>query len=207
MKKIPLLQGSLEWLEYRYTRLMATCTSSILGINPFKTPLDLFLEKTKRTEPTPMNLKMQRGHDLEDEARKLFIEITGINMTPCVVESEQYYFMAASLDGLSDDEKYVLEVKCPNKDTHELAILGEIKPYYYAQIHKQLFVTGARKCYYFSYNPDFDGRKSTIIEILPNYEYIKHMVEEEKKFYFEYLMKDVEPPKEWTFTPKESREW
>ncbi len=206
MKIIDLEQGSDLWLDFRYCHITSTDSASILGLSPYKSIQELWLEKTKRVPPKKSNARMKRGNDLEPIARNFLIQQTGIDFKPTVVVHDTLYYLMASLDGISSCERFLCEIKCPSISNHILALEGSVIPTYYCQCMHHLAITGCDKCYYFSYNPDFDGVKTVTIEILPDMEYIQAMIEKEREFYFEYLMKDVEPPKEWTFTPKESRE-
>jgi putative phage-type endonuclease len=201
MKIIPFDQGSEDWLAYRRKRIMATDCGILLGLNPWSTPYDLWRQKLQMVPPIESNERMRRGQLLEPIARDMFIKEKSINMTPMVVQSSEYFWMAASLDGISDDKTSILEIKCPGLDTHLLATNGQVKDYYYSQMQHQLLVTECQICYYFSYNPDCKNQ-SACLEIVRNEEYIKNMIEIEKRFYKENLCGRNEPDKTWTFKTK-----
>jgi len=195
MKIIDHIQGSSEWLNWRKGIITGTDASVIIGSNPFKSPLDLYEEKLGLVSQQSDNAAMKRGRDLEPIARQIAIEEIGVHFEPiCVVHSD-YYFMGASLDGYSECNGSILEIKCPSKDTHRLAVGGDIKPYYMTQIQHQLACTGALKCYYFSYNPEYT-EMIAILEIKPDLDYIKAMIEAERKFYEEHLCL-MNPPETW----------
>lgn len=197
MPIIQLEQGSPQWLLYRSGRIMATDTPVILGSNPFKSRLELWEEKTGLREPTKLNDAMRRGQELEPEARRLASEILGISFEPCVIESQEFPWMAASLDGLNNciNNIYILEIKCPKSSTHDDAIDGKIPEYYRDQIQHQLFVTGASICYYFSYRPERKDKPYAIMEIYPD------SVKQAKIYIggvaFYKQMCDFEAPEEW----------
>ena len=201
MLKIDLIQGSQEWLSYRMSKIMATDAGVILDVNPFKSLENLYEEKLGLTQNIKTNPAMQRGHDLEPVARELFSHNIGIEMTPCVCENNTNSWMAASLDGLSSCDKYILEIKCPNEDTHKLAINGQVKPYYYAQCQHQLAVTEAEILYYFSYRPEYTSNPFAVIEFIPDEKYIQNMIKLEKKFWFD-LCQMTPPNPVWTFSEK-----
>ena len=93
----------------------------------------------------------------------------------------------ASLDGMSEDGDCV-EIKC-GKASHELAKEGKIPDYYIPQLQHQMFLSNAKKIYYFSYYSDFD------FELLMCYrddEYIEKMISEEEKFW-DCVTKAIEP--------------
>lgn len=164
MKIINLEQGSAEWLSWRKTVITATDCPAILGSSPWMTAYKCWQRKLGLVEEQKSNEAMERGKRLEPEARAQFIERHGINMTPAVVESETYEFLGASLDGLSDCKKYILEVKCGGATLHNQAINGVIPDYYRDQMQHQLLVTGAEKAFYYSYN----GKDGVCIEVMPD---------------------------------------
>lgn len=201
MQIVDLVQGSDAWLEYRRMRIMATDSSIILRLNPWCTPLELYWQKMQLIPAIEQNSAMKRGSDLEPVARQIFMDEFDIPMTPCVVESDEYFWAAASLDGLSNCHKYVLEIKCPNFDTHRFAVQGSIKPYYMAQIQHQLFVTRSEKAFYWSYHPDAEI-KTAMIEVYPDLEYIDKMIDLEREFYEYNLCGMNEPLADWAFKLK-----
>ena len=183
MKIIPFEQGSEEWLAFRRNKIGASDAPVIMEISPWKSPYELFIEKAF-AEEQPMNHRMLRGKELEEDARKEFEKITGIIMQPCVVTHPENEWMIASLDGMDFDCTTFVEIKCPNKKDHAYALQGIIPEKYYPQVQHQIACTGMEKGYYFSY----DGKKGALVTITRNEDYIKNMIEKEEKFY-EYLTK------------------
>lgn len=167
MKEIKLEQGSPEWLSWRKTVITATDASIILGNNPWDTPYTCWQRKLGLIEEKKSNEAMERGKRLEPEARAKFIEEHGIDMTPMVVESSEFEFLGASLDGISTDNTVLLEIKCGGFKLHSMASMGEIPQYYKDQMQHQLLVTGASMCYYYSY----DGSEGHCIEVYPDEAY------------------------------------
>lgn len=167
MKVINVEQGSKEWLSWRKTVITATDCPAILGSSPWSTAYKCWQRKLGLIEEQKTNDAMERGKRLEPNARKQFIERYRINMTPVVVESSEFNFLGASLDGLSDCTKYILEIKCGGEKLYKQAGEGIIPLYYMHQIQQQLLVTGAEKCFYYSYN----GTDGICIEVLPDPEF------------------------------------
>jgi len=167
MKEIKLEQGSAEWLSWRKTVITATDASILMGNNPWDTPYQCWQRKLGLIEEKKSNEAMERGKRLEHEARAQFIERHGIQMEPMVVESTEFDFLGASLDGISQLGNTILEIKCGGAKLHDMAKRGEIPAYYKDQMQHQLLVTGASLCYYYSY----DGTDGICIEVLPDPEY------------------------------------
>ena len=61
-------QGSPEWLAHRAKYRNASETPVVLGVSPWQTPYQLWLEKKGRAE-RPVTFPMQRGKELEAAAR------------------------------------------------------------------------------------------------------------------------------------------
>lgn len=197
MPRLELEQGTALWHSYRQAHIMATSASVILGINPFKTELDLWEEMIGLKPAPKMNSAMERGVKLEPEARELANSIIGIDFEPYVYESDALNWMAASLDGLSECGEFILEIKCPNEKTHEMAINEMIPDYYMAQVQHQLAVTNARLCYYFSYRPE-NIKKYAIVKIERDEEFIDKMISKESTFWIQLCT--MQPPEEiWKF--------
>jgi len=164
MKIIPVEQGSKEWLDWRKTVITATDCPAIMGSSPWSTAYKCWQRKLGLIEEQKSNDAMERGKRLEPEARAQFEKLYNIYMTPAVVESTEYEFLGASLDGISDSKYYILEIKCGGEKLHSVAAKGEIPEYYMDQMQHQLLVTGAKKCFYYSYN----GKEGICIEVEPD---------------------------------------
>ncbi len=149
MRKIEHNQGSSEWLNWRKERLTATDAASLLGCNPWVTPYKCWQRKTGQAPEQAVTPAMLRGQTDEPRARKMFIEESNINMTPCCIESEIHPHLGASLDGISDCGSYLLEIKSQPIDR----IKKEgIPAYHMCQMQHQMLCTDgkAESCFYVS---------------------------------------------------------
>ena len=102
-----------------------------------------------------INADMQRGIDLEPEAKIEFQFYTGLDIKEvgCVELNE---YILASPDGLIGDDG-LIEIKCPNDSIYfKLLLSNNIKPEYIAQMQMQMYVTDRQYCYFVSYNPNFE---------------------------------------------------
>ncbi len=195
MRKISLEQGRQKWLDWRKTKITATDASIIMEANPYpnKNIMNLWIEKLDNVPSSPPNEAMLPGQELEPVARSLFIEETGIYVEPLVGEHEQFYWMAASFDGVSQDGLILIEIKCPKPDTHLLALDGGILPLYKVQMQHQMAVADIAMAYYVSYNPSCNP-KFTILEYCRDNDYIAMMIEDEK-YFFENCISSMEDPR------------
>lgn len=146
-------QGSQDWLAWRRGLLTATDAPMLLGVSPYATPykgwqrkLGLIPEQTE-TEP------MRRGKRDEPIARDWFIKEYGIQMDPCCVESDEFNFIGASLDGLSPCGKYLLEIKS-NGDQYHFGLNDGPPEFHFCQMQHQYLSCDniPEMCFYLSWN-------------------------------------------------------
>lgn len=183
---VDLEQGSQEWLDFRKGKVGASDASVIMGINPWKTPRQLY-DQYISGESTPVNAAMRRGTALEPAARDLFNIRMGKVFKPVVAVSESNEWQFASLDGMSDDGD-IVEIKCGNAELHRQALEGIIPIYYMAQIQHQISVCNPRKAYYCS----FDGKSIVVLEVNKDPHFIEDLLDKEFKYW--QCMVNKEPP-------------
>jgi len=100
------------------------------------------------------NAAMQRGVDLEDEARDLFELVTGLNVMQVGLVYEDSGQYLCSPDGLIVNESVGLEIKCPTMKTHvEYLIKDQLPATYFHQVQGSMLVTGFSYWYFMSYYP------------------------------------------------------
>lgn len=178
MKKLNIEQGSTEWLALRRTKIGASDCPVIMQVSPWKTPYQLWLDKMGLTE-TEQNEAMRRGLDLEPIARQKFIEEIGYGVSPIVALHDSISYMLSSFDGISEDGKIAVEIKCPGYEDHTMAMDGIIPEKYVPQLQHQMEVAGIQSMFYFSYSE----KSYKILEIERNDTYIKDMIHKEQKFW------------------------
>lgn len=158
---------------------------AILNESPFTSSDELMDIKTGK-KTVVENYRMRRGKKLEPEARVKYMEITGIRSHPCCVVHDEYPWLRASLDGLSEDKQIVLEIKCPSNRTHEKALQGHVPHYYYAQTQHQLLVTGCQILHYWSYTDSGEfpeEERVALVKVSPDPEFMDRLFRREKAFW------------------------
>lgn len=194
-----LVQGTPEWLALRKTKITATDSRAIMGVDPWKTPLQLYKDKLSPAEESTKNERMQRGLDLEPVARDLFYIKTGHRMEPKIVVKD---WLMASLDGINNWNE-ILEIKCPGEQDHSIALSGKVPEHYYPQLQHQLAVCDSEKAFYFS----FDGIDGVIIEVKRDDIYIEKMLIQERKFYDNLINKIPPEPTERDYLERNDDTW
>jgi putative phage-type endonuclease len=177
---LDLEQGSLLWLEFRRTKVCASDAAIVLGASKFRTKQELWAEKCGFIDPEPENFFMKRGKELEEPARKYAEEMLDTLFLPEVRLHPVYDWMCASYDGISFDNKVLIEIKCPlKKANHAMAKEGKIPDYYMPQLQHQMAVGGFDECIYFS----FDGKEGVSVNVKKDDDFISNMIEKEYEFY------------------------
>ena len=102
-----------------------------------------------------VNADMQRGIDLEPEAKIEFEFYTGLEVKEVgFIEHNEH--VGVSPDGLIGNDG-LIEIKCPKDEVYfKLLLNGEIKSEYLWQMQMQMLVSERKYCYFVSYNPNFD---------------------------------------------------
>jgi len=178
MQIVKLDQGTEEWLNFRKHKIGGSDAPIVMGESPWRTPYELWEDKVGLVKNTKSSFAMSRGIELEPVARSEFERLTGKSYLPVVIQHPENDFMIASLDGLSEDETSIVEIKCPKAVDHELAKRGHIPKHYYAQIQHQLACCSLDMAYYFS----FDGEQGCVVEVYKDASYIAEMIECEYAF-------------------------
>ncbi len=108
---------------------------------------------TGRHEETYIHSAMQRGIDLEAQARQIYELETANDVTEIAfVPHPRIEMSGASPDGLIDDDG-LIEIKCPKTSTH-LDFLNRKEPKleYICQMQWQMACTGRKWCDFVSYD-------------------------------------------------------
>ena len=172
-----LEQGTTEWLKVRLGKFTASNCYTVgpEGMGKGRSGLEtLCLEKASEilTQTLPeqyTNEDVERGHQLEQEARSAYELETGKQVKQ-VGFVEVNEFIGCSPDGLVEDDGLV-EIKCKNDKNHLLCLLGkDIDKSYQWQMQMQMYCTGRKWVDFISYNPNFQKTPLKIIRVERNEE-------------------------------------
>ena len=147
-----------EWLEARKRFIGGSDASAIMGMNPYKTNVELWLEKTGQFKPEDISNKpyVRYGTEAEDYLRELFrldypqyeVFYEPNNMWT----NDEYPWAHASLDGWLFDRESgrfgILEIKTTNilQSMQKEKWHNRIPDNYYCQLLHYLMVTGFDFC-------------------------------------------------------------
>jgi len=141
-----------EWLGVRGNGIGSSDAAVAAGISPFKSPLELWLEKTGR-QPAPdlsANDAVFWGTTLETIIANVYADRTGakVRKVNAVLQHPEYLFMLANLDRLvlhPTDGSGILEVKTAGLHSAQYWEKG-VPDSYQCQVLHALAVTGKEWC-------------------------------------------------------------
>jgi putative phage-type endonuclease len=170
----------VEEIRDRRQIVGASDAPTIMGKNPWMSRHALWMYKCGWEPPKKTSPAMLRGIFLEEEARQAFSEWRGIKFSPKIMYHPEYEWMVASLDGLSENEDEILEIKCPGAKDHATAETLVVPEKYHYQLYHQLAVTGMPFVWYYSWN----GATGVPIEFYRDDYKISAMITAELKFWY-----------------------
>ena len=184
--------NKLEWLKERRCGIGGSDVGAILGVNKYKTPFEVYLEKTEPiTEVGEQSESAYWGDKFEEAVAKEFEKRTGkkVRRDRKHYKHKDYHFMVANIDRRVVGENSILECKTANqyllKDWED----EEIPASYLLQVQHYLFVTGAELGYIAVL---IGGQKFIWKEVQRDEELIEMIIEAEKDFW--KMVEDKTPP-------------
>jgi predicted phage-related endonuclease len=158
-------QRSPEWFAARLGRLTGSRAKDMLATiktgeaaarRDYRTQLVVERLTGELQEDVFVNKEMQRGIDKEPDAFAAFEALTGHLVRRTGFVQYSGLWAGCSLDGDIDDMTEIVELKCPKSATHlrylrSTSIPGE----HYAQLMHNLWITGAKKAHFFSFDDRF----------------------------------------------------
>jgi len=97
-----------DWLEYRKLGIGGSDASVVCGINQYKSPVELYMEKMGMSPHQEAGEATYWGNRLENLVKEEFTLRTSIEVTPVnqILQSESHPFMLANLDGICEHPDY-----------------------------------------------------------------------------------------------------
>lgn len=189
-----------EWLQYRTKGIGSSEVGTILGLNPFETPYQLWRRKKGIDAPKAENFAMRAGHYLEDAVSKFYSDATGRSIIKnsagdwLIVDRERDY-LRVSPDRLfwadphgkhNDANKGICECK-----TTQLTVDADNVPlHWYCQLQYQLGVAGLTDgaLAWLTQGRDFGYKNITF-----DADFYDYIVEHVEEFWCRYIIGDEEP--------------
>lgn len=186
-----------EWLATRRKGIGGSDASAIMGLNPYSSPLAVYLDKIGKAEEKETTEAMRQGTDFENYVAERFVEYMEQNGTPVkihrvnrILQHPDYPWMLANIDRDIVGMDAGLECKTASQNTKFKFDDGEINPHYYWQAMHYMAVTGAKEWYVavLVYSKDF-----YTFRVPRNEEHIQALIEAEKDFWENHVAVNVPP--------------
>lgn len=150
-----------EWLNIRKSGIGGSDAASVLGLNPYRSSISIFMEKidyihnigyqsenNEDTKDENISYRMELGNKLEEFVAREFTEKTGkkVRNINGILKNDKYPFALANIDRAVVGEKAFLECKVTNSYSKKVWELG-VPIHYQIQVNHYMAVTGATHCY------------------------------------------------------------
>jgi putative phage-type endonuclease len=171
-----------EWLEFRKNGIGGSDAAACCGLDKWKSPIALYLEKIGTIENDVDSEAAYFGNVLEDVVAKEFEKRTGkrVRRMNQILQHPEYPFMLANIDRKVVGEDAVLECKTTNEYNKKEWTDDEVPEKYVVQVQHYLAVTGYSKAYFAVL---IGGQKFKWYEMPRDEELIKDITEMEKEFW------------------------
>ena len=192
-----------EWLKHRQHGIGGSDIASMLGINPFHSPLALYWDKVSEIkEEEGENVPAEVGTALEPFMKKKLLnwiwnnkKDRKVRIDDCkyILQHHKNPLALANVDGIiewEDGELCVAEYKTTNERNYKLWEGDNIPDYYYLQTQWYLYTTGLEICYlaFLIGNRKFDVK---IIE--RNDAVIEQLVKQTNDFWNNFIISKIPP--------------
>jgi len=146
MQAVKLNKGETreEWLELRKNGIGGSDAAAIAGLNPWRSQLEVYLDKIGEIPETEDNENMYWGRQLEDLVAKEFAERSGkkVRRNNFILQHPVYPFMLANIDREIVGEEIGLECKTASEYAKEQWLDDAVPEQYILQCQHYMAVTG-----------------------------------------------------------------
>lgn len=188
-----------DWLQVRRSGIGSSDAAAAVGLNPYKSQLELWMEKTGRggalpqVDPNDETSPMYWGTLLEPIVAAHYCKRTGnrVRKVNAVLQHPTYPWMLANLDRevMGCPDVAILECKTAGLNGARLWKEG-VPDYVHLQVMHQLAVTGKHAA---DVSVLICGQDLQIFRIYRDEEQIQQLIQLEQAFW-EYVEKDIQPP-------------
>jgi putative phage-type endonuclease len=182
-----------DWLEQRRKGIGGSDAASILGLNPFSSPLSVYMDKLGLSEPTDENEAIWLGLVLEDAVAERFEDDTGMTVQRrnAIFQHPEHPWMLANIDRWIVGKNAGLEIKTTSMMNKTDFEAGVIPPHYYCQCLHYMAVTGAAEWYLAVL---VIGKGFHVMHVERSESEIAALVDAEHRFWHEHIEKQIPPP-------------
>ena len=181
-----------SWLKYRKQGIGGSDAGAVCGLNPYRTAIQVYYDKTSDLIEDVDNEAMRQGRELEEYVARRFCEASGkkVRRANAMFYDEKNPFMIADVDRMIVGENAGLECKTASPYSEEKWRDDKIPLSYQLQCYHYMSVCNADSWYIAVL---IYGRDFKYYRIERDDEVIENLIRIEKEFWNEYVLKQVIP--------------
>lgn len=182
-----------EWLHERTKGIGGSDAATVLGLNKYKTPFELWLEKTGQSMVDTAGEAAYFGNLLEDLVAKEFEKRSGkkVRRNNFMLQHPEHDFIIANIDRKIVGEDALLECKTASAYLADEWENDEIPAQYLVQVQHYMGVTGYEKAYVAVL---IGGQRFIWKEVERDNELIDMIFKAEIDFWNNHVLANVPPP-------------
>lgn len=181
-----------SWLRYRKRGIGGSDAGAVCGLNPYRTAIQVYYDKTSDEIEEIDNEAMRQGREFEDYVAGRFCEASGkkVRRANAMYYDEKNPFMLADVDRMVVGENAGLECKTASPYMAEKWEDGKIPLSYQIQCHHYMSVCNTEAWYIAVL---IYGKEFKYYRIERDEQVIADLIRIEKEFWREHVMKRVMP--------------
>lgn len=188
-----------SWLEARRAGIGGSDIAALFGMHPFKTAMDVWLDKTGQAEDREPTAAMLRGRYLEPVAVQRYTERTGRRVRRAPMRQHpQHSFLLASIDRQilagEDHGTGPLEIKCPGLQTFWQVKRGGLLDYMILQGQHEALVWGYDYTGFGIFNAE--NFETLSFDVPADPKVSERIIEEAGAFWEDHVLTRIPPPVE-----------
>ncbi|MFU0784276.1 YqaJ viral recombinase family protein [Clostridium sp.] len=180
-----------EWLKWRKKGIGGSDAAAIAGLNPWRSPIEVYLDKIGKLPEQEDNEKMYWGRILEDIVAREFMKRTNkkVRRKNAMLQHPEHKFMLANIDRELVGENVGLECKTASEYAKDEWVNDKVPEHYILQCQHYMEVTGYQGWWIAAL---IGGNKFIYKYIERNEEIINYLIQIETEFW--QMVENKTPP-------------
>lgn len=188
------------WLAERRKGICSTDASAIVGINPWRGPLDVCLDKWGQLPDRKQSPEMEWGLRLEPALAQAYADETGHELVKpaAIISHPDRPWQRSSTDYMRSDRSRIVELKTASwRNAHEWGDAGtdEVPEHYFLQVQHQMIVAEVKAA---DVAVLVGGSDFRIYTVEFNQDLADMLTAEEEDFWHRYVVARQAPPIDWS---------
>jgi putative phage-type endonuclease len=199
-----------DWLLARARGIGGSDTAAVVGLSPWKRPIDIFVTKTQQLSFELPTEAMWWGNFLETGVRRRYSELAQVEVShgqsivklfplahahsgQTIVASSEETWRLGTPDGVIPSQRRGLEIKTAGYRSHEWGKVGsdEIPGHYLIQVAWYMAVCELAE---WDVAVLFRGNQLEVFRVKRNADLERELIEAARAFWHDHVLKKMEPP-------------